>query len=282
MTTTTDPMPVLSVPQEPTVGRSADLYGRTHAGTARAENEDHFLVAELWRVMTLRQSSLPGGTDRRGATERSGHIVAVADGVGGHADGELASRAALEGLEQYALSHLAGAATDPAALAEMLQRCEDRVRRDAPETGRTQPPGTTLTVAFVFWPHAHLLHVGDTRCYLVRDGLCAQLTRDHTWGALAQGADAEDDNAVLPYGNVLLNAIGGGSGRAAPELHHVELATGDALVLCSDGLTRSVVPGEIARIVTGSHSASAAGDRLMELALERDGGDNVSIVVAQF
>jgi protein phosphatase len=126
---------------------------------------------------------------------------------------------------------------------------------------------------------AYITHVGDSRAYLIRAGRPMQITKDHTLGEWLdrEGFGNRSENR---FQNVLVNAIGGGTERAIIDMTGFDLLPDDALVLCSDGLTRSVADKEIAEIVSDSASASEACDRLLAVALERDGGDNVTVVIA--
>lgn len=256
-----------------------DSCGRTDRGTRRADNQDHFLVAEMWRVLKIEQCTIPRAFERPGETARVGFLYAVADGMGGHAAGERASRAALEAIEMHVLSELAAAGDVGLALQGVFRRCEERVQKLQTSEESARPPGTTLTAALVMDGRAYITHVGDSRAYLIRAGRPMQITKDHTLGEWLdrEGFGNRSENR---FQNVLVNAIGGGTERAIIDMTGFDLLPDDALVLCSDGLTRSVADKEIAEIVSDSASASEACDRLLAVALERDGGDNVTVVIA--
>ena len=258
-----------------------DSCGRTDRGTVREENEDHFIVAEMWRVLSIEQSTLPGALDRHGETDRLGYLFAIADGMGGHAGGELASRRTLEAIEEHLLAELADADDVGFALQSVVRRCEKRVLEleAADEIGR--PPGTTLTLALVIGDRVHIAHVGDSRAYLVRGNRPTQITSDHTLGEWLRREGLGEAEASGQFEGVLVNAIGGGSERAIVDTTDFELQPGDALILCSDGLTRSITEDEIAGVTASSASASECCDRMLSMALERDGRDNITVVVAR-
>ncbi len=141
--------------------------------------------------------------------------------------------------------------------------------------------GTTLPAALVSWPRLYLAHAGDSRCYRVRAGRAEQLTRDHTLAAqLAEaGVRADPDS---PYHHVLSNALGGGGhGEHRADVRRVELCRGDAVLVCSDGVSKYLGDDDIAAIVSAS-SAAQAVERLAAQALRRGGSDDITAVVAHF
>ncbi len=144
--------------------------------------------------------------------------------------------------------------------------------------------GTTLTLAYVAWPRLFVLHVGDTRCYLMRRGELRQITRDHTMASqlVEQGNLQKKDLETSPWSNVLWNALGGGGREVVPEFHSTTLEPGDILVLCSDGLNKHVDDGEIRNIVELESEPAAACRSLIDLANYRGGTDNTTVIVARF
>ncbi len=140
--------------------------------------------------------------------------------------------------------------------------------------------GTTLTGAFTVGPEAFIAHVGDSRAYLFHAGQLIQLTRDHT---LAQ----EYLDVCLPvvsrsWHHVLTNYLGGPEQQVQVEFHHVHLADGDQLLLCTDGLSDLVANKEIAEILGRHNSPQATVQTLVDLALERGGKDNVTVILAHY
>jgi serine/threonine protein phosphatase PrpC len=207
-----------------------------------------------------------------------GWLFAVADGVGGHDKGEVASRLAIETL-------LAGfkdsVASEPHP--SLLQRLIQNANLQVYETGRAASPGgvsmaTTIVACALRYDRAAIAHVGDSRCYLVRRGQATILTRDHTvvndqvrLGILSAKEAAESDRRHLlsrSLGNDLFVGV---------ETSDHQIFTDDVLLLCSDGLHGSLEPSDIANIVTPRSTLDQAAAALVALANERDGNDNISV-----
>jgi serine/threonine protein phosphatase PrpC len=266
--------------------RRLESHGISHVGKVREGNEDHFVVASLQRSLEVRQTNL----EDRGLLEPlcgpKAYLFAVADGVGGQAGGALASGITLQTIVQY-LSETVGsyhavpmgqehAFLDP--LRAAVQRAHDKV---IATFGLAQGgPATTLTIALVVWPHAFIVHVGDSRAYQFRAGKLERLTRDQTMGAfmVAEMAMSEQQVEKGGYNNVLSSAVG--ARDMTPAVSDVELQPGDLLLLCTDGLTKHVTEEQIAEVLSRSASAEATCRELVELALEGGGKDNVTVVVA--
>lgn len=271
------------------------VFGLSDVGKVRTHNEDSFLVARLERSMRLMQSSRPvhDGTKVKGPPQ--GWLFMVADGMGGHAAGEVASALTIDTLARYAFTlmpwSLPRSRDDSRVLARGLRRavkeCQDEMRRVANEGAGRRGMGTTLTMAYVTWPNLFVVHVGDSRIYAHRDGQLFQITRDHT---LAQQlVDSKvmspDEAAESDFSNVLVNALGGESEELSVELHHALLFPKDSLLLCSDGLTKHVSNDEIRAHLDGlamGDPAETTAKRLVDLANERGGTDNCTVVVARF
>lgn len=283
-----DTLPVLQ-PSTPPIrlpSSQLDIAGATDPGRVRQKNEDQFLIADLHRSVSVRDSSIHHAPGQASAMCPQGVLLAVADGIGGHAGGQLASAVAIDALLQYAtwlMPWLGGTTPGRRALTSELPRavaaCQHRVREMARYTGATQrPPGTTLTAALILGSSLYIVHAGDSRCYLLRDGEPWQLTTDDTVGA--ELARQSDTSWAERWSHVLSNAITGGDKDATAQVRQVELAAGDVVVLCSDGLTRHVPDDVIAETVTTSPTASAASTALITRANEEGGQDNITVVVA--
>lgn len=269
-----------------------DIAGATDIGKQRERNEDHFVIAELDRWLCVRQSSLIEATDsvRAGGTEAV--LLAVADGIGGHAGGDVASAVVLDALLQYTalvMPWLGGERDSQGRVANELsaavQACQDRLFQVARRMKIAEAqPGSTLTAAYVTGRSMLVLHVGDSRCYRLRDGLLERLTRDHTLAqeiAEAEGL-GEADTAQSPFSHILSNAVGGGDPKVTPEVGAHELRPGDMLMLCSDGLSGQVAEAEIASVLGRAPTASAACDELIKRANDAGGKDNVTVIVARY
>lgn len=259
------------------------VFGRTHAGHRRKQNEDHFLVLDVERCVFVRQSSLGGIRGIPGAT---GSLLVVADGMGGHSNGELASAITLDTLVSFvARSMPTGAAnadvqkTLRAGFQAAALECQRRMREAAARKGQPMDLGTTLTAVYAVERHAEIVHVGDSRAYLLRnDGRLLQLTRDHT---VASELSAAGDAITGQFANMLTNAIGGGK-ESSPNIDGgpIDLVDGDKLLLCSDGLTKHLDDATIEQTLFGQPSAEAAANALVDATLETEASDNVTVVVA--
>ena len=268
-----------------------DCYGLTDIGLRRTRNEDHFLIASLKKAMCIHQTSLDIDGNSRSFGRSLGHLFVVADGMGGEPEGQRASTVAIDGLTRYLLNPLPGSQdrqetseTDlEDELREAVEQCETDLNTLASATGHHRM-GTTLTMAYVMWPQAFVVHVGDSRCYLVREGAINRLTRDHTIAALMaerEGID-EQHHSLSNYRHYLWNALGGETGKPTIDISKIELQQGDSLVLSTDGL-HSVVPSkEILEILDENQSAEQCCHQLIDSAKEHNGGDNITTVVARF
>lgn len=205
------------------------------------------------------------------------HVFAVADGLGGHRAGEVASRvalgsvAALDGLDAHAAARRIGDAVR-ASNREVFDRAQD----DASLKGM----GTTMTALAIDGPRAHLAHVGDSRCYLVRRGRIEQVSRDHTLVArmVAEGRLTLEQAETHPQRSVLTRALGADRDVDVEEVE-LDLAPGDRLVLCSDGLSGMLTDEEIARLVQHGDDLDEICVSLIDEANARGGPDNITAVV---
>lgn len=271
------------------------VFGLSSVGKVRKHNEDSFLVARLERSMRLIQSSRPvdDGTKVKGPPQ--GWLFMVADGMGGHAAGEIASALTIDALARYAFTlmpwSLPRSRDDSRVLARGLRRavkeCQDEMRRAADEGTGRKGMGTTLTMAYVTWPNLFVVHVGDSRIYAHREGALFQITRDHTLAQQLVDSKvmSETEAQESDFSNVLVNALGGESEELSVELHHALLFPKDTILLCSDGLTKHVSSEEIRahlEALSMGDTAETTARRLVDLTNERGGTDNVTVVVARF
>lgn len=206
-----------------------------------------------------------------------GWLFALADGVGGQEDGEVASRAAIDHV-------LAGfrAARNGEPHTALLSRLIQSANTHVYEAGFAARPGgsgmaTTLVACALRFDRAAVAHVGDSRCYLIRRGRAKVLTRDHTFAneQVRLGVLAAGNETAVAARHVLSRSIGTDLFVAADVAEH-QVAPGDVLLLCSDGLHGAVETAEIGRIASTRDLSSAARE-LVAIANERDGSDNVSV-----
>ena len=284
--------PVAAVPAE-TLSSSIriDVSALSHTGYRRANNEDHYLVVRLGRTLETISTSLPPG-DVPERTEEVNYVMVVADGMGGHRAGEIASRMALTTLINLALDVPDWIfKMDDAHAQEIERRSRSRVEEvDAMlvEFGQRDPSltgmGTTLTAARSLGRDLVITHVGDSRGYLLRAGNLLRLTRDHTYAQLLvdTGQLAPGDVAASPHRHVLTNAVGGSSADVQVDTDRLQIEDGDRLLLCSDGLTDLVDDESIASILLETTRSTDACERLVQRALDAGGHDNVTVIVAAY
>jgi serine/threonine protein phosphatase PrpC len=266
-----------------------DVYGLTHPGRVRQDNQDHFLICALRKQMVVQLTSLPDTERLMADGERLAFLAMVADGVGGAAKGEEASRVALEAVTQYVSRSMrtyyaAGSADDQeftAALQEGAHQCHAELLRRGEEDREYRGMATTLTLYLGVWPRAYLLQVGDSRCYLLRNGELTQITRDQT---MAQ--ELVDSGAVRPeavagtrLAHTLSSSIGGR--QTDPKVTRFDMSWGHVVLLCSDGLTRHVGDDRLREVLHSMTSARQACEDLLAEALAGGGSDNVTIVVGR-
>ncbi len=269
-----------------------DLAALSHPGKVRRNNEDHFIVARFDRSMRTLLTNLPEGeVPQRYAETVYGMLVA--DGVGGAAAGEIASRTAVQALVDLVIETPDWIMRLDEPLAnEVLQRMERRfqqVREVLVEKAKADPAlrgmATTMTVACSLGPELLTAHVGDSRAYVFRrDGRLERLTRDQTLAqSLADaGAITQQEVATHPSRNVLTSALATRGAFVQVELKRSRLEDGDQLLLCSDGLTDMLPDDSIARELAIPGPAAGACRRLVDLALEAGGKDNVTVVLGRY
>jgi PPM family protein phosphatase len=220
---------------------------RTDVGRVREGNEDSYMVHDP--------------------------LFAVADGMGGHQGGEVASRLAMETLKRVAEQPDAG-------LAEVVREANRVVFRKAAQDPGLAGMGTTLTAVLAGDGGLHLAHVGDSRAYLVRDDRLTQLTKDHTvvQRLVDEGRLTQIEAGMHPQRSILTNALGVDEEIRVDE-DTVEVRPGDRLLLCSDGLTGMIDDGRIIEILDAHEDPQDACDALVDAANEAGGQDNVTAVI---
>jgi protein phosphatase len=229
---------------------------RTDVGRTRDHNEDSYGVGEGESV------------------ERFGELLVVCDGMGGHAAGEIASRVAVETImSDYYATHDEERA---AALEQAFSHANEQIYASGRGT-----MGTTGVAALLYHDALHIANVGDSRAYLIRDGEIRQLSRDHSFVSdqVAAGLITPEQARSSPHRNVITRALGYQS-EVSVDLFRWPLQIGDIILLCSDGLHGLVTDEEIAEIAV-AHASDEAIDRLINLANERGGSDNITVAIAR-
>jgi serine/threonine protein phosphatase PrpC len=269
-----------------------ESIGVTDRGLVRAENQDHFLIAELNRAMRLQSTSLPLSPESILAGGTLGYLFMVADGMGGHRAGNEASGLAIQYFITSILNrirwHNPVKSGDEVLLVddlrEMLSQAHDEIVRQSETTASLAGMGTTLTMAYVVWPRMVVVHAGDTRCYLMRDGELRLLTRDHTVAEQLLQAGKLDPNAVerSRWSNVLVNALGANAEDVYAEVVRLDLEPNDKILLCSDGLNKHVQDETIQSVLAEATSMQQAATTLIQLANEGGGSDNITLIAARW
>jgi PPM family protein phosphatase len=263
-----------STPHSPGQQVVVEVYGVTDVGSVRRNNEDAFVAADLagprYEDSDVAVRFAPGPR---------GCFVAVADGMGGAAAGEVASALALRSAEQSLRNDALSAPLD--ALDRALAYAHSEVRRAA-ETKERQGMGTTLVTALFHESSAYVAAVGDSRAYLARRGEIVQVTTDHSFSELLARSGEEGRRAAqqADFKNVVLQAIGQ-QGTVECSLSAIDLAYNDVLLLCSDGLSGYVTAAEMLDVITKSWTLQAAGRRLIFLCNRRGGADNITVTLAR-
>jgi serine/threonine protein phosphatase PrpC len=249
------------------------VYGQTDTGLVRPSNEDAFVIADLTGGSLLSEPRIA-----RFDLGVQGVLLAVSDGMGGHAAGEVASALVVKSLQRSMAKH-SGEARDALLEKAVLQANRD-VWEAAHYPGR-EHMGATLTAMFIHGGVAHIAEVGDSRAYLLRNGNVLQVTRDQSYAQLLvdAGAISPQDAKKSDINNVILQAMG-----LKPDvmvaLGRLQLRDRDAFILCSDGLSNKATVEELRDLVLTSPQLDVACVRMIDLAKQRGGEDNVTVIVA--
>ncbi len=257
--------PLANASTSPTTTFSLEVWGATDVGRQAAHNED-----SIWPEES--KATLPDGS----------YLLLVADGVGGTQAGGAASRISVEEIVGYCFT---APITDPVQiLYRAIQAANTAVYHYALDESGFSQAASTVVVALVKGNQLHLANVGDSRAYLIKNGVAEQLTRDHT--LTQQKIDlGQLDPRLAPYDeerNIITRSIGSAAtvqidlDSTGPRL----LQAGDTLLLCSDGLTDMLTETDIARLA-GSSPPRRAARRLIAKANQRGGSDNISVVIGR-
>jgi len=266
-----------------------DAWGLTHAGKVREDNQDHFFVGALARGVTVDATSITEEERRVLHAERLASLAMVADGVGSRKRGGEAALLAVQQLVSSVSESFHDAdyaeSEDPEVFSRLLHEaalsCHESLLDKSERAGGGRSFATTLTLFLGLWPHAYLLQVGDSRCYILRGDTLTQITRDQT---LAQelvdsGSMTQTMANRSRWSNVLSSSIGGD--QAAPVVTRVTRDWGNVVLLCSDGLTKHVPDARIKERLSTMTSARETCEQLVQDALDDGGTDNVTVIVGR-
>lgn len=249
-------------------------FGLTDVGVVRKNNEDSFLIADLERETEADRAWHDAPVSSKGI------LLAVSDGMGGAAAGEIASAMTVGSLRQWLGDNHEGVGTH-VLIKEAVEEANRNVFDAAQDTER-RGMGATLTAVLVRGRMAHIAEVGDSRAYLIRQGRIRQVTRDQSYVQLLveQGVVTREQAEKSPHRNVILQAMGH-RGDVVVAVGRLELRNGDTFVLCSDGLSGKMTETEMRDIVDSSTDFPEAATRMIAIANERGGEDNITVVLAR-
>ena len=285
--------PVLDLESPPATSANVriDVAALSDQGRVRERNEDHYFVARGGRHVTTLLTNVPP-EDIPSQSAETCYVMIVADGMGGHAGGEVASRMAIATLMNIIL-HAPDwiMRLDDEHAHKVIQRAADRcqqIHKALLKKGRLHPDlegmGTTMTAALSLGDDLFVTQVGDSRAYLFRAGTLQQLTRDQTQAQqLAdRGVISQQDVARHRLRHVLTNALGGFQRDVRVDIKRWKLADGDRLLLCTDGLTDMIDDPHIADVLAREAGSDETCRLLVESALENGGKDNITVVLARY
>jgi PPM family protein phosphatase len=265
-----------------------EFAAATNPGLVRRNNEDHYAIVRRYRSREVLLTNMP--PDAYPPREDEVFALAVADGVGGAACGEIASELALRAAWEltgdafkwgFSLNE-AEAASMIEGINVFMQLIHRRIKRVGDKSHEGM--GTTLTGALSAGLNALIAHVGDSRAYLYREGAMRRLTNDQTLAELMVSLKMirTIDDAAKQFRHTLVSCLGGNYENVKVETTHVKLQDADQLLLCTDGLTDMVDESQIAEILGRTQTPQSACDELIAAALNGGGRDNVTVVLARY
>ncbi|MBO5364649.1 MAG: Stp1/IreP family PP2C-type Ser/Thr phosphatase, partial [Clostridia bacterium] len=236
-----------------------DVYGASDIGCVRSLNEDSFCI------YGFEEEQFPG-------------FCVLSDGMGGHNAGEVASQKTVQFVAESLMETMAAERKElPKAMQCAVKDANERVFRMAVTNQGQQGMGATLVIAAVAQDEVYIANVGDSRAYAYRNGELMQITRDHSVveEMLANGSITQEEARVHPQRNIITRAIGTDP-IVEPDLFEYDYLAGDTLLLCSDGLTNMVSEIDIAKIVTSDLPLEVRAQKLIDMANDFGGTDNIS------
>jgi protein phosphatase len=246
------------------------------------------MIADLCKSLWVHESSLSIDQRTRLFGETQGRLLLVADGIGVR-DGERASQLALESLVDYILNslgwYLMSADYDASdfqdALKMGLRHCQRMIEHEVAVVDDREAMKSTLTLAYIAWPQMFVVHVGNGRCHLIRDGVIRQMTRDHGLVDTILPMPHAEESSDTDSPKLLWNVISG-EDDPHPDASSIELQIGDVIVLCTDGLSRHVAPLQIRDQLCSDQSLEQGCSRLIADANVAGGTDNITLVAYRF
>jgi PPM family protein phosphatase len=275
---------------DPRLPVRVEFAARTHPGKVRPNNEDNYLVVRRVRRREVLLCSV--GAELLPPSEQCAYTMGVADGMGGQRFGEIASLLALRsGWELGGGEVKWTVKVNEHEAEELKQKARvffQLIHRTIQDEARQHPQlhgmGTTLTICYTTGPELFVMHAGDSRAYLHRDGELRRLTRDHSLaqhlidaGQIEPGSPEERRTR-----HVLINSLGAHAESVDVDVEHHRLESGDRVLLCTDGLSDMVTDDEIAATLDRIPDPDAACQALVDLAMEHGGRDNITVVIGHY
>ena len=266
-------------PHEDTAGIRLHLFGRTDVGQIREHNEDNFLVANL----TEKSRSLMEA-DRVQTVGERGTVLGVCDGMGGAAAGEVASQLAVDIIYERLAEGEPPSSHDDLArrLVSAIEDAGVRIYNEARADRTRRGMGTTSTIAALMSSRMFIGQVGDSRAYVMRNGVLVQVTRDQSLvnQLIEAGQLTEEEAETFEHNNIILQALGTAE-TVQVDLTYVDLAKGDVLLLCSDGLSGMIRTAEMQEVLQSVPEPLEACKVLTDRANQAGGHDNITVIVAR-
>lgn len=275
---------------------TAWVFGCTDSGLVRKNNEDAYVIADLTGDSAV-ASTVPSGADapfldrtqrgevamlRKMTVGEHGLLLAVSDGMGGAEAGEFASFLVVESIREGLAAPAADSPTG-SLVREAVERANNVVFESAESHPRQSGMGATLTSVLVRKDRAYIACVGDSRCFIIRGGRVSLVTRDQSLveSLVELGHLTREQAETSPHRNVILQALGTRA-EVAVALSRIKLHRGDMVLICSDGLSGKVRADELLEIALAGPTIEIAGRRMVALANERGGEDNITLILTHF
>ena len=269
-----------------------DCCGLTDPGRVRGVNGDQFLIADLRKSLLIHGTSVDFAEHEPIWGGAQGRLLMVADGGDGWTAERQASELVVQTITRYVVNmmpwlyrldepHEDDLIED---LKAALLRSQGRLEAMAEVTDAPRDFGATLTMAYTTWPRMYVVHVGNGRAYVLRQGVLEQITTDHTLAqqlvesGVLQPAEAQQSQ----FSQIIWNALGSEGSDLQPAVYKVGLAPGDTLLLCTDGLPKHVTDDEIRTCLQADESAQQTCQRLIDMANAGGGSDNITAIVGRF
>ena len=269
-----------------------DCCGLTDPGRVRGVNGDQFLIADLRKTLLIHGTSVDFAEHEPIWGGAQGRLLMVADGGDGWTAERQASELVVQTITRYIVNMMPWLYRLDAPheddfiedLKAALLRSQGRLEAMAEAANTPRDFGAALTMAYTTWPMMYIVHVGNGRAYLLRQGRLEQITTDHTLAQqlVESGVLRPAEAQQSQWSQMIWNAIGSEGSDPQPAVRKVELAPGDTLLLCTDGLPKHVTDDEIRTCLQAQEPAETTCQNLIDLANAGGGSDNITVIVGRF